>query len=141
MYSFASRAGRWPLALMCATLAACSDDPAATRVVAPEALPSPNAAVGDVILVSTASGGMEPGSLRWAASIATGGETIRFAPEIKNEIIRLAGPVVAQNFITIEGPRDGSVDISAKPPTARRATTGGAEFRFTLPAGAPSYDA
>jgi hypothetical protein len=121
MYSFASRVGRWPLVVMCAALAACADDPTAARVVAPETLPSPNAAIGDVILVTTASGGTEAGSLRWAASIATGGEIIRFAPEIKNEIIRLAGPVVAQNHITIEGPRDGSIDVSGAPTTINSA--------------------
>ena len=114
MYPYVSRVGRWPLALICATLAACADDPAAARVVAPEAPRSPNAAVGDVITVTTASGGTEVGSLRWAASQATEGEIIRFAPNLANEIIRLSGPVVAQKYITIEGPRDGKVDISGE---------------------------
>lgn len=45
--------------------------------------------------MTTASGGTEVGSLRWAASQATGGEIIRFAPNVASEIIRLSGPVVA----------------------------------------------
>jgi hypothetical protein len=117
---------------MCAALAACADDPAAARIVAPETLSSPNAAVGDVILVTTASGGTEPGSLRWAASQATGGEIIRFAPEIRNEIIRLTGPVVAQNHITIEGPRDGSIDVSGELQTrVLELNAGGTLRKFT----------
>ena len=70
MYPVAARVGRGPLALRGAALAACADDPAAARVVAPAAFAAPNAAIGDVITVTTASGGTEVGSLRWAASQA-----------------------------------------------------------------------
>ena len=48
-------------------------------------------------------GGTGTGSLRWAASQVTGGEVIRFAPEIAGQTITLSAPVVLANYATIEG--------------------------------------
>src|SRR4029450_10681235 len=69
-------------------------------------------AVGDVITVINSSGGTGVGSLRWAVSQATGGEVIRFAPELAGDTITLDAPVVIAHPVTIEGPADKGVTIS-----------------------------
>ena len=79
MPAYRSRAGRLPLALtatlMLAVLGACADDTTAPTFSAPL---RPNAAAGDVFLVTNAADNGEIGTLRWALKFTTGGETIRF---------------------------------------------------------------
>ena len=71
MQRFASRVGKWPLALTMATIAACSDDPGAPRF---SPVPGPNATVADPFtVVNTNDDGI--GSLRWVLRYTTGGES------------------------------------------------------------------
>jgi len=103
-------AGRAVLALIAVgTLAACADEPSAPRVTIPTV---PNLATGDVITVANASGGTDAGSLRWAVAQATGGEVIRFAPELAGDTITLDATVFIAHPLTIEGPTDKGVTIS-----------------------------
>ena len=82
-----ARAGRWLLALTLVAFGACADDaPVGPRI---PRLSGPNANLGDVITVTTTSGGKDLGSLRWAVAQATGGEVIRFAPELADAAQRL----------------------------------------------------
>ena len=108
MLSFVSRAGRVPLALTLAALAACADEPSA-----PNLLPvGPNLNLGDVITVTNTSGGTGVGSLRWAVAQTSGGETIRFDPAIAGSTIVVDSTVVIAYPITIEGPQDKGITIS-----------------------------
>ena len=110
MFDRISRVGRrWPLALSIAALAACADEPTAPTI---PTVSGPNAAIGDVIIVTTSSGGKDVGSLRWAVAQATGGEVIRFAPDLAGDTIIVDSTVVIQRPITIEGPADKGVTIS-----------------------------
>lgn len=105
-----SLASRAVLALIAAgCVAACADEPSAPGVSAPTV---PNLAVADPTTVTSSSGGTEPGSLRWAVAKATGGEVIRFAPELAGDTITLDAPVVIAHPVTIEGPADKGVTIS-----------------------------
>ena len=105
-----SLAGRAALALITAgTLAACADEPSAPRVTIPT-VPA-LAVIGDVITVTTASGGTEVGSLRWAVAQTTG-KVIRFAPELAGDTITLDRTVIIDHPLTIEGPVDKGVTIS-----------------------------
>ena len=109
MLRFPSRVGHWPLALTLAALGACADEPTAPGV---SHIARPNANLGDIISVTTTSGGKEVGSLRWAVAQTTGGEIIRFAPALAGAtiVIDSIAPVVYP--ITIEGPADKGVTIS-----------------------------
>lgn len=109
MYRSRSRPGRVTLAIMLIASAACGDDPAPTG---PIEVPAPRFAAAKELLVTNTSGGTETGSLRWAASQVTGGEVIRFAPEIAGQTITLSAPVVLANYATIEGPADKGITIS-----------------------------
>jgi hypothetical protein len=111
MQSFASRAGRWPLALTLAlaALGACADEPPTT---APGAQPKPNLAIGDVITVTNTSGGTDWGSLRWAVGQTLGGETIRFDPSLAGATITLDTTLKLSHYIAIEGSRDRGIIIS-----------------------------
>ena len=98
------------LALMAAgALAGCADEPSAPTATIPTV---PNLAVGNVITVINSSGGTGVGSLRWAAAQATGGEVIRFAPELAGATITVDAPVIIAHPVTIEGPADKGVTIS-----------------------------
>ena len=101
---------RSALLLMLFTLGACADDPVAPTI--PSTL-KPNANLGDIITVTSTSGGKETGSLRWAVAQATGGEIIRFAPALAGATIVVDStmPILYGN-ITIEGPADKGVTIS-----------------------------
>src|SRR5688572_19740375 len=108
MYSYASRAGRLPLALTLALLGACSDDPAGPARSLPSAT---NLAVADPLTVTnTSDSGI--GSLRWVLSYITGGETIRFDPSIAGQTIVLDSTIALYKPVTIEGPAGDGMTIS-----------------------------
>lgn len=109
MYRCSSRPGRVTLATVLAAFAACADAPPPT---APIEAPAPRFAAAKELLVTNTSGGTGTGSLRWAASQVTGGEVIRFAPEIAGQAIILDAPVVLASSATIEGPTDQGMTIS-----------------------------
>ena len=116
MNTVASRARRWPLALFLtavATLGACGDEPTAVNV--PTA-PKVNASVGDdianVFMVTSRSGGTDVGSLRWAMSLSTGNDTVRFDPSLAGHMIVLEGTAVARKCVTIEGDPKYGVTVS-----------------------------
>ena len=109
MLSLASRAGRWPLALALTAVAACADEPSAPMRSLPV---GPNLNIGDVITVTTTSGGTGVGSLRWAVAQATTGHIIRFAPALAGATIVVDSTMPVLFPITIEGPADKGVTIS-----------------------------
>jgi hypothetical protein len=82
----ASRGGRWPLALTLAILGACAEESTAPTV---RGALTPHAVIDNVITVTTASGGKEVGSLRWAVASAAGGEIIRFDPSLAGATINI----------------------------------------------------
>ena len=107
MQSFASRAGRWPLAITLAVLGACADEPTVPTFSAPL---RPNANLGDVITVTnTNDSGI--GSLRWALSFTTGGEIIRFNAGLGGQTIAIDSALYIQKSVTIEGPSGTGVTI------------------------------
>jgi len=110
MHSIASRAGRWPLALTLAVVAACSDEPSAPTLSAPL---RPNAAAGDVFLVTnTNDSGL--GSLRWALGFTTGGEVIRFDPALAGQTIALDSTIYIYESVMIEGLADAGITIDGR---------------------------
>jgi len=108
MYAMKSRAVGMTLGVMLTMLAGCRDEPSLTAPIPDLA---PNFAVGDVITVTTTSGGTELGSLRWAVSQLTGGEVIGFAPGLAGQTIVLDATVETSKSVTIEGP-PGGITIS-----------------------------
>lgn len=123
MLTFASRRGRVPLALnlialgALAALAACSDEPVAPKTKAATPLATKTPTLGPTLNVTNTSGGLEPGSFRWAAKqIETGGGgTIVFDSALGGKTITLDDGIaivgVGQTFIL--GPSKG-VTISGK---------------------------
>ena len=112
MQTFAQRVGRSPLVftLAFAALAACADDPASPVI---PTVDRPNAAVGDMYFVTKKGGGTEVGTLRWAvAQTTTGGEFIKFSPDLAGDTIVLDSTLVIKHPILIEGPRDKGIAIS-----------------------------
>ena len=112
MHTVASRAGRWPLALsLAATMAlgACADEPVAPRT--PPILASRSAGpTGSWIdvTVTNVSGGLEVGSLRWAADqIGAAGGVIHFDPSLDGATITLNGTLSPDGPMYIEGPAKG----------------------------------
>ena len=109
MQRFASRVGRWPLALTMAALAACSDDPASPNLVP---VTGPNATLADPFtVVNTNDDGI--GSLRWVLKYTTGGETIRFDPTLDGQTITLASRLVIEKPVTIEAPSRKGITLDA----------------------------
>ena len=115
MIHFTSRTGRWPRMFIVAALSAlgaCTDNE--QSATAPFSLPNkPHLAVGDVITVTNTRGTTDAGTLRWAVAQATGGEIIRFDPRIAGSTITLDSTLVISNYVTIEGPADKGITISA----------------------------
>jgi hypothetical protein len=112
MHTVASRAGRWPLALalsILVALSACSDDPVAPN--APSALtPHASSLPGQwkELTVTTASGGSEVGSLRWAVDqIEPAGGAIHFDPSLDGATITLGAPLDIDYATYIVGPDKG----------------------------------
>ena len=108
MHAFASRAGRWPLAIALALLGACADQPTMPSLSVPV---GPNAAVGDVYVVTNPNDDGGIGSLRWALKFSTGGETIRFDPSLAGQTIRVDSTIYIAKPVTIEGPPGAGVTI------------------------------
>ena len=110
MQPFASRAGRWPLALTftaLAALGACADEP-----VAPRTLPALTAnATQDfdhIIVITSASGGTEFGSLQHAVTGASDlGATIYIDPSLEGDTITLDAPLYVTHPVSIVGPAKG----------------------------------
>jgi hypothetical protein len=100
-------ARRTALLLSILAVAACTDDPASPRAPA-----APRGAVGDVYTVTNTDGGSAVGSLRWALSLATGGEIIRFAPDLAGDTIVLDTTLAISQGVTIEGPASEGVTLS-----------------------------
>src|SRR5687767_1178720 len=110
MHGFGSRAGRWPLALtlMVMVVGACAEEPSAPTF---RAVLTPNAAVGDVYLVTnTNDSGI--GSLRWVLGFVTGGELIRFDDSLGGQTITVDSTLRIPNPVTIEGPQGVGITIS-----------------------------
>ncbi|HEX6048747.1 MAG TPA: right-handed parallel beta-helix repeat-containing protein [Gemmatimonadaceae bacterium] len=115
MIAFSSRAGRWPLALTTAVVAALvaitasGDDPPVPAITAPGV---PAVVAGDVITVSNTSGGTELGSLRWALLHVTGQQLIRFDPSLAGATITLDSTLNVTRYVTIEGPKGRGITLS-----------------------------
>ena len=118
MQTFASRAGRWPLALTLtlvalSALAACSDEqPVAPTTTKPLAAKAP--VVDQTLYVTNTSGGTEVGSLRWAAEqIKSVGGSIVFDSTLGGKTITLDAGFEIYGRAKIVAPRKG-VTISGK---------------------------
>jgi len=113
MPAYRSRAGRLPLALtatlMLAVLGACADDTTAPTFSAPL---RPNAAAGDVFLVTNAADNGEIGTLRWALKFTTGGETIRFDASLAGQTLTVDSTIFLYKSVTIEGPAGRGITIN-----------------------------
>lgn len=120
MQSFTSRAGRWPLALSLATLAAlgaCSDEPVAPRNPSTLAPKAPALETGQVnVTVTNTSGGTDVGSLRWAAAQvnAGGGGAIWIDASIAGATIALDAELTVESTMYIYAPVEGGIVISGK---------------------------
>jgi len=113
MRSYATRAGRWPLALTLAAVAAlgaCADDPVTPKVQPPS---KPTASVpptGEFVEVTVAntSGDQDVGSIRWAAGqIHSAGGAIHFDPGLDGATIVLNGPIAPDGPMYVVGPAKG----------------------------------
>jgi hypothetical protein len=122
MPSLTPRAGRWPLALSRAALAAlavlgaCADEPVSPRN--PSTL-EPRASVQDAeqvnVVVTNTSGGTEVGSLRWAASqvaAAAGGGSILIDASLAGDTIVLGAELELPTTTYIYAPEDKGITIS-----------------------------
>jgi hypothetical protein len=117
MHTFAPRAGRWTLALTIGALVilealAAAADESAPPAASPLVLAPPDTAAGDVITVTSASGGTERGSLRWALRRSTGQKIIRFDPALTGATITLDSTLNVARYVTIEGPKEGGITLS-----------------------------
>jgi len=112
MHTVNSRAARWPRVLIiaaAAALGACADEPVAPKTPPTVASKSagPTSPWVDVT-VTNVSGGVEVGSLRWAANqIQSGGGVIRFDPTLDGATIVLNGTLNPDGPMYIEGPAKG----------------------------------
>ena len=104
----ALRARRWPLAFSVAAIAAlsaCADEPLEPRIP-----PVANVTAGQFVevTVTNASGGLDSGSIRWAASqLGSAGGAIVFAPSLDGATITLDAPLDAAGPMSIQGPTKG----------------------------------
>src|SRR5829696_1781579 len=110
MFRVLSRAVRWTPALMLPALVAWVNEPQPTT--APPSLRTAAVTVYGTITVTNTSGGTGVGSLRWAVSQATGGETIRFDPALAGATVKLDTTLRVPYYVTIEGPKTGGITIS-----------------------------
>jgi len=110
MFRFISRAVRWTPALMLPALVAWVDEP--QPATASPSRRTAAVAAYDTITVTNTSGGTGEGSLRWAVSQATGGETIRFDPALAGATVKLDTILQVPYYVTIEGPKTGGITIS-----------------------------
>jgi hypothetical protein len=108
------RAGRWSLAFTgIVALAACSDDLPTNPPPSSQA-PKPNKLAGDVVMVTNTLGSGAFGSLRWAVVLAANeGDIIRFDPSIAGDTILVDTTLTLPKYVTIEGPKDKGITISA----------------------------
>jgi hypothetical protein len=113
MHTVVSRAGRWPLALSLVgliALGACADDPVAPKIPsrANLATSGPPTDTFVTVTVTNTSGGIDVGSIRWAADqIGDAGGVIRFAPALDGATIVLNGSISPDHAMIIEGPPKG----------------------------------
>jgi hypothetical protein len=110
MFRIPSRAVRWTPALVLSALIACVN--AQRPAAAPPTRRTAALAVYDTITVTNTSGGTNVGSLRWAVSQATGGETIRFDPALAGATVKLDTTLQVPHYVTIEGPKTSGITIS-----------------------------
>lgn len=112
MQSLLSRASRSPLALALAVLAACADEPTATRPLASKPVRQ-QLGTGTIITVTNASPSANvEGSLAWAFSQITGESHIKFDPSLAGATIAPDRALKTIKFVTIEGPADKGITIS-----------------------------
>ena len=97
------------LILSLGALAACADETTAPTFSQPL---EPNAAAGDVYLVTTPYDNGAIGSLRWALKFSTGGETIRFDPSLAGQTVFVDSTIYIHKSVTIEGPAGKGVTIN-----------------------------
>ena len=138
MHRLTPRAGRWPLALTLAAVAACSDD---TPTTAPRATPSSSsrdALDGNVILVTNANGGNVPGSLQWAVSMAGGTSVIQFDSSLAGDTIALDTTLEPFPYITIEGPLNKGITLTSNAGRVIRLRQGGVLRNLTISGGSDS---
>lgn len=110
MFGHEYRALRGAIGVLLLAAVACSEAP--TNPGGDAGL-QPAFALGDVLTVTSASGGTEIGSLRWVVSQAQGGEVIRFDPSLAGQTIVLDTTLsIRGKPLTIEGPADARVTIS-----------------------------
>ncbi len=116
MQSLSTRSGHRPLALaalVLAALAACADEPTATRLPVPADAQHEQMGTGPVITVTNTSGSDNVlGSLPWAFKQITSDAVIRFDPSLAGATITPNQSLRAEEFVTIEGPANAGVTIS-----------------------------
>jgi hypothetical protein len=108
MQRVSSRAAHAILAVAVALLAACGDEVDPVNPMRPA---RPAFAAGDIYTVTTTSD-HGVGSLRWALSFATGGETIRFDPSLAGTVIGVDSALRVTASVTIEGPAGKGIEIN-----------------------------
>jgi hypothetical protein len=119
MHSFASRSGRWPVAFTIAALtalAACADEPVAPNAVPVDPQLKIQGAIPNDVTVTNTSGGLEVGSLRWAAEQVKGSTVnvaIRFDTTLSGKTIVLDAGLDLPQATSLIAPKTG-VTISGK---------------------------
>ena len=119
MNSFASRSGRWPIVFTIAALAAltaCADEPVAPNAVPVDPQLKVQGAIPTDVKVTNTSGGLEVGSLRWAADQVRGSTAsvaIRFDTTLGGKTIVLDAGLDLPQSTSLIAPTTG-VTISGK---------------------------
>ena len=112
MFRLTSRGVRRSLALMLPALGACADE-SPPPLTGPKPAVKANLVAGDVVMVTNASGGTNPGSIRWVVdNIYVDGTIIRFDPSLDGATIPLDSTIVVHASVTIEGPKNKGVTLS-----------------------------